>query len=270
MKKTKKERILEMLNESEIELFPWQIVRMSGFNGSTVRNYLRDLLREGKIVQPYLGSYCSKIMYGMIAAPVRVHNVILSVDAPFLGDMLKIPDWVEWEDDVKVWLQFGSQRRKVTIRLACDAGMDKRTFSFALHRAYQIFEMQTRHAVENVTLRSLETNRDFHGVRLDSVVKCFTRKAFEEFLDRIYQKSGDLRVETKISRDMEVDEILELIHGGVPSFELTEIVLDLRREVKALVQAVKMLVETQNRIIKQQNAIRESFIRAREDDKFYV
>jgi len=63
---------------------------------------------------------------------------------------------------------------------------------------------------------------------------------------------------------------LELIHGGVLSFELTKIVLDLRRKVKGLVQAVKMLVETQDRIIEQQNAIRESFMGAREEGKFYV
>ena len=104
-------------------------------------------------------------------------------------------DWDvdESVEDVHLMVQFGRQRRKITIRVSCDAGMDQRTLMFALNRAYDLVEVQTGHVVEKVTVRTIEKHRHFHGVSLDSVVKCMTIRAFE---DRSIDGSG-VRVERK-------------------------------------------------------------------------
>ena len=81
---SKKLKIFNVINDSDIELFPKQIAKKTGLNHSTVKNYCRDLLNTGAVIQPYQGTYASKITYGMMIAPVRVHNVILTVAAPFL------------------------------------------------------------------------------------------------------------------------------------------------------------------------------------------
>ena len=48
-----------------------------------------------------------------------------------------------------------------------------------------------------------------------------TIRAFEDFIDRVYEKKdgSGVRVERKISRDMEVEELLEMLQKGAPAFE---------------------------------------------------
>jgi len=65
--------ILTTVQKSEIELTPMEIAQKSMVNASTARNYLRELLKEGKVVQPYPGAYCTKIIHGMMFAPLRAH-----------------------------------------------------------------------------------------------------------------------------------------------------------------------------------------------------
>lgn len=119
---------------------------------------------------------------------MRLQNVILSVGAPWLEGMVKVGDVDEFVEDVHLMVQFGRQRRKITIRVSCDAGFDQRTLMFALNRAYDLVELETGHVVEKVTVRTIEKHRHFHGVSLDSVVKCMTIRAFEDFIDRVYEK----------------------------------------------------------------------------------
>ena len=237
--RSKIDLIQECLESSEIELFPSQIAQKLRLNISTVKTYLRRLAAEGKVIQPYRGAYCNRVTYGVMFVPIRVHNVILSLDGAWLGE-LKVPDVVEFTGDVKVGLLFGCERRKVTFRLSCDAGMDRRALLFALHRGYDLYERYSKQPVRDIVVSTFEMNRDFHGVRLDRVVGTYTRQCFEEFLDRVYQKEEDIvRGEMKISREMKVEEVLSLLHGGVPALELTQGVFLLKQSVERLVDAIK-------------------------------
>jgi hypothetical protein len=69
------ERILKLIDESEIELAPFEVARKVHAKRSTVRVILRKLLDRGLILQPYPGAYCNKITYGMRFIPICVHNV---------------------------------------------------------------------------------------------------------------------------------------------------------------------------------------------------
>jgi len=226
--------ILQTVNDSETELFPKQIADLTGFNHSTVKNYCRTLLAEGKIIQPYRGTYASKITYGMMIAPVRVHNVILTVDYP---DLEVSKDVSEVIGGVKVRVQFGLQRKKITIRLSCSRGMGRDAFLLALYRAYDVIEDFTEYFPLNVVLKTFELNRDIAGVRIDGV-KSFTRSGFEGFVERIYQRDGSVRSEVKVSGSMEIRQLEALLMGGVPTSNVVQTQFMLIQEVKKLTQAV--------------------------------
>jgi len=249
---TCKERILKAIINSSIELTPAEISKRTGIKHSTTRVYLRQLLKEGKIVQPYHGTYCSRITHGMIFAPLRVHNVVLSVSAPWLGFS---DDVTEWVGDVKVRVQFGLRRRRITGRISCDSGMDRNAVFFALERFFDIVRERTGCDVEEVVVKTFEVNRDYVGVRIDGC-KCYTRKGLFGMIERIYQKEDSLvRSEVKVSKPMSLDEFTALIRGGVSSYNLQQGVFMVMQEVRRLTDAVKFNNEAVLRLMKIQKAI---------------
>lgn len=230
---SKKKVILHLIETAEIEMTPKQISQRTGFNHSTVRKYLRDLASVNKIVQPYTGAYCSKITHGMMFVPLRCHNVILCVVAPYLSFS---DDIVEFVGDVKVRVQFGLQRRKLTGRISCDAGMDKNAVLFAIERCLDVMEKRTGRVVEKVVVKTFEVNRDFEKVRLDGS-KCFTREGLFGAIERIYQKGDSVRVEHKVSRAMGLEEFEVLLRGGVSGYNLQQAVFALVQENRRLTEA---------------------------------
>lgn len=248
---SKKKRILKTVIESEIELTPKQVAEKTQLKRSTVRVYLRDLLEKGKIVQPYPGSYCSKITHGMMIAPLRTHNVILTVEAPWLTFS---DDYTEWYGDVKVRVQFGLQRHKITGRISCDAGMDKNSVHLALSRFYDIVKERTEHEVDQVVLKTFEVNRDYAGIRLDGF-KCYTKKGLFGTIERIYQKDDLVRHEHKITKPMTIDEFTALVRGGVTEYNVQQGLFVLAQKIEALTEAQKFINEKFLQIMRVQNAI---------------
>jgi len=252
---SKKKQILSLVLTSEIELRPHEIGLKLKINHSTVRGYCRQLLREGKIVQPYKGAYCSKITHGMIFVPLRVHNVILGVDAPWLDFS---DDVTEMVGSVKVRVQFGRQRRRLTGRISCDRGMDQNAVVFAIQRCYDLMEGRTGRKVENIVVKTFEVNRDYQGVRIDGV-KCYTVKGFFDVLERIYQKEASVvRTEHKVTKDMTVDQFQALMHGGVTGFNVTQALFALTQDVKRLGDAQKFNNELMSKVLRTLEALLNS------------
>ena len=243
---SKKQQILQYITKSDIELFPKQIADELGLNHSTVKNYCRDLFEDGLIIQPYPGSYASKITYGMMLAPVKIHGVILNVDAPWLNFS---DDVVERVGSVKIWVQFGLQRRKITIRLSNDRGMDRDTFLFALNRSYDLVESRSGRVVEDVVVRTFELNRDIAGVKLDAV-KCFTRQGFEDLLERVYQKGDFVRSEVKVSRVMSVSQVENLLRGGVSHSQDVQFQYMMYQELQKITRVIKLQQDQLSSIFK--------------------
>jgi hypothetical protein len=247
-------RILRVIDASEIELPPIEIAFQAHVNPSTARGYLRRLLKEGKVVQPYPGAYCNKITHGMRFLPLRCHNVILCAEC--------LP-WLNFSDDVtestgavKVRVQFGIERRKITGRIFCDSGMDANTVVFALNRFLDMVKERTNHDLDVVVVKTAEFNRDYQGIRLDGV-KCYTRKGLFEALERIYQKEDDVvRHEVKVSKEMSVDEFTALIRGGVSTYELQQVLFMVVQNVNSLVEAMK----SQNGNLSQMNRVQQALV----------
>lgn len=230
-----KEKIFGLINESEIELAPVEIAKKIGANHSSVRVYIRQLTKEGKILSPYHGVYCNKITYGMIFNPVRVHNLVVtaSVDVDESGEV------VEVVGTVKVRVLFGFQRKKVSIFVSCDAGMDKNACLLALHRGFDIVKAKLGKDIDDVTVRTFEANRDYAGVRLDRE-QCLTKKGLFDVIERIYQKEDVVRHEFKVAKEMSLTEFEALLQGGVSSYNITQANYALIQEVRKLADALKM------------------------------
>lgn len=248
-----KERVLKVVLESEIELTPLEISKKTHVNHSTTRYYLRKLLNEGKIVQPYPQTYCSKIIHGMIFVPLKFHNIVLTSKVPWLDFS---DDVVERVGDVKVRVQFGLQRHKVTGGISCDVGMDKNAVLFALERFFDVVKARSGRDLETVMLVTLETNRDYQGVRIDGQIKCVTRKGLFGCIERIYQKEASVvRCETKISKLMKLDEFESLLYGGISGYHSQQGLFVVTQEVKKMIDAQKFSNEMLQTFGKALNAL---------------
>jgi len=214
--KSKKQKILEFLENNPETFYPREIAAKLGLNSSTVRNYLRNLLKEGYIKRLEGGRYCSNVTYGVVC-PLLLHDVHFRIEAPYLRDMRPIPDVDEYYGDCHLKVRFGKKRGQITGFIAYDKGMDKAHVLMLMRRIYELVERKTGHKVEKFRITTLDWNRDFYGKRIDNKfgIRCFTIGEFEDFLTRIYQKDEfTVRVEAKTSRELTLDELLEIQRTG--------------------------------------------------------
>ena len=84
---TFKERILDKLKKASEPLTPKQIHVRTRIKHNTVKVYVRKLLTEGLISQPYSGAYGYKTHPRCGEAPPHVQNLILSVAANIAMDV---------------------------------------------------------------------------------------------------------------------------------------------------------------------------------------
>jgi hypothetical protein len=211
----KKQRIINFLNESDVPLFPWEIAQKLSLNRSTVRCYLRALAEKGDVVCASGGRYCSIVTYGVMNPPL-LHNLWFKIESPWLRNMAKIEDDDEWYEKLHLRIQYGKERGQITGFIAYDRGLNAPNILLLVRRLYELVEGKTGHKVERLTFTTEEWHRDHVGVRIDNKfgLRSFTLEELEGFLTRIYQKNENtVRVENKVSKEMSLDELLE-IHQG--------------------------------------------------------
>ena len=247
-----KTQVLETINQLDHIVSPKEISQLSNVKHSSVRNYVRQLLHEGEIRQPYPHLYSSKLIHGMMREELKIHNLVLGFSASWLrlrDQKIKelrikqrgrfVYEVREEVGDVRIQVQFGTQRRQITGRISCDRGMDKNAIDLALNRFYDICEERTGHVVDNVVVKTFEANRDVAGVRLDGM-KCYTRNSLFGALERIYQKYDDtVRHELKVSQPMTIDQFTELVRGGVSEYNVSQALFLQSQQMQALVEAQK-------------------------------
>lgn len=229
-----RDRIVNAIDESEIELTPLQVAQRIHANHSSVRVYLPQLVKEGRIVTPYHGAYCNKITHGMIFSPIKVHNLVVTASAV----VDKSEEIIERVGTVKVRVVFGFQRDKISMFISCDAGMDRNACLLAIQRCFDIARVRLGKDLEQVTIKTFEANRDYLGVRLDRA-QCLTRQGLLDTIERIYQKEDVVRHEFKVTKDMTLTEFEALLKGGVTAYNVTQSSFALIQEVRKLAEALK-------------------------------
>lgn len=161
-------RVFTLLNASSLPLFPIQIATTLHANKSSVRGCLRRLVAKGKICQPYCGAYCSKNTYG-VRFPLLVHNVRLCC---LVGDAIEHWERTETVGGVKVFVCFGSSRRKISGWISCNVGMSKDACLLALNRWIDVAQENLGRNLEKIEVTGFEFNRDYLGVSLNGF-SCF-------------------------------------------------------------------------------------------------
>jgi len=182
--------------------------------------------------------------------PLRVHNLILTCEAPYLSIS---DDISEIHGNVKLRAQFGIKRHKITGRISCDDGMDYNTLCFAISRFYELSRIRTGRAIGEVIVKTFEANRDFQGIRIDGSIGCLTRKGLFDVIERIYQKSENVvRLEEKVSVPMNVLQFESLIKGGITGYNVTQGLFMMMQKIESLTEAWKfsnrMLMDILKRI----------------------
>ncbi len=231
------ERVLKLIDESEIELAPYEIAGKVHAKRSTVRVILRKLLDRALVLQPYPGAYCNKITYGMRFVPLSVHNISLR---SFVCE-----DILHWQASevvggVKIHVCFGSERRKISGFIACDvAGMSHDACLLALNRWFDLAEARLGRGLVDLELLTFEANKDYAGVRIDGV-QCITKQGLFGMVERLYQKEENLvRKEWKVSQPMSVNAFEAAIKKGVADHDRAQASFELKEEVKRVSEAMK-------------------------------
>jgi DNA-binding CsgD family transcriptional regulator len=262
-------KVLRLVEESQEPLSPKEVKEKLHIKSSTARGTLRRLFIQGKIVQDHDGKYCSKITHSMmrrhqgVLPSWKVHNLIVVGGAVWLSN--KLDDFVENIGDVKIHVQFGLQRRKITGRFSCDKSMEKDTALFALNRWLDIVKQKTGHDLRSFEVKTCEISRDFEKMRLDGDFKCLTRKSLFGIIERIYQKGDDVvRHEFKTSKSMSLMEFESLLRGGASNYNLIQGLFMVVQEVKKLVEAVKFSNEWTVKDASLSKAVLEALINMKE------
>lgn len=230
-----RERIVKVVEASEIELTPLQIAQKLHANHSSVRVYLPQLVAQNRLITPYKGAYCSKITHGVRFQGVRIHNIVVTAKA----DVDLHWEVTEVVGSVKVRVVFGTERQKVTIFISCDAGMDRNSCLLAMDKGFHIAKDKLGKDLEQIELKTFELNRDYLGVRVDRAT-CITKKGLYDLVERVYQKEFGVRHEVKVNTPMPLKDFEDLLQGGVTNYNLTQANFALVQEVRKLAEAQKM------------------------------
>ena len=242
---------------------PAQIARLLRKNPSTIRVLLRRLLLKNLIYQPYPGSYCNKITYRVRFVPLLVHNVRLR---SFVSEDIDHWEKSEVVGDVKVYVCFGSERRKISGFMSCDRGMTKDACLLALHRWFDLAESRLGGSLNDVDIQSFELNRDFAGLRIDGV-KCVTKTGLFGMVERLYQKEENVvRHEHKVSEPMTVNQFESLLKSGVDGFNMNQAMFELKKEVSDLTKAQKYSNQDVLEIKKMMYAIAKGIVIQKENE----
>jgi hypothetical protein len=220
-------------------------------NPSSVRSALFRLANKGYIIKVCRGFYkwatdtdISETRHGVGELPLRVHNVIVVCRIPRDVDVLKLSHG-EYDlrvEDVRFRFSHGVKRRKVTVRVSCDDGLDFRGFIIAVElvRSYILRLYGFEPSESDLQVVSCEFNQDYRGLRLDGV-KCLTVSDLKGVLERIYQKRENIvRSEIKVGKTS-VEAIYALLKGGVTSYNIVQGLFTLAKRVESLVEAIKYL-----------------------------
>lgn len=231
-----RDKILKVVDECEEEITPIAIARRFKGNPSSVRVFLRRLLEQGRVLQPYPGAYCNERIHGVRFLPLRVHNLCFTVEG---AGVVEHWEWGESVGVVGLKVVFGTERDKVSCFVSCDVGMDRNTCLFALEKCIGVIETKLGHVVEDVVVRTFEANKDYSGARLDGV-HCLTVKGLFDVVERVYQKEANLvRHELKVSRPTGLEAFIGLLQGGVTQYNANQATFILTQKVNELIEAVK-------------------------------
>jgi hypothetical protein len=224
------------------------IAILIGEKSSSVRTALFRLFREGKIIRVHRGFYkwagnISETEGGVGGPLPKIHNIVITCRIPKAIDAQKISqfhDYILSIGDVKLTFSYGIKRRKITVRLSCDKGLDFRGFKLAMEliKTYILILYGFKPGDDDLHVVSCEINEDYHGLRVEGW-KCLTVAGLGGALERIYRKENNLvRSEVRV-KYTSPEAIYALLKGGVQSYNVIQELHILAEKVEDLGRSMK-------------------------------
>lgn len=246
--------IIKYLKSQTRPQSPDEIAENTGLNKNTVRARLSELKKSGHVISPYYGVYLINSAYGGgdtgsgdVVLRIQNLNVVSTVDFDKRIEKYEEFTWA-WSGvgkdsigDLKVRVELGSKKNRVSWRLSAREGVDIQTVRICRLCIEQMlhgmgFQMEDY----SWEVHGVEVLRDLFGVSLDGL-KSVSLDSLESTLMKIYAKPYGVRVERVIHRPMGFDEMLSILMGSIPEFHLVDSVSDCVSEVEKLTVAVKYL-----------------------------
>lgn len=151
------------------------------------------------------------------------------------------------EDPLRLRVQLGGKRGKVTWTVKAPLGLDVYSFRLACWMVEDLLnglDYGIRTFSEVFMVQNAEYLYDMMGIRLEGM-KAVTVSSFDGELSKIYQKSYGVRYEARDSRPTSLSNVLALVQGGIPVNEVLQGVGVVHSDLGALTSAIK----GQNRLI---------------------
>lgn len=241
----KNKAILDTIATADHPLFPKEISSITGLKRSTVRVYLRQLLRQGLVRQPFRGIYVINPTHG-VGKPPRIQNVWLKVSRVAIPR--GISEYKKSFGKVRVRVIFGAKRGNITAVLSSDSGMDLTVCTLAIECLKTAVKDSLGISITNrdICVRNCEFLEDYVGMRLEGL-NCVTVESFLGSLERIYNKGAGLRSEVKVKPDS-LESIYTLLKGGVTPYNVMQGMYALVKKVDDLTTTLKFQNETMIRL----------------------
>jgi len=257
------ERIVEYLAAVDRPCSAKEIASEIKANPNTVRPTLTRMVREGKVFRVFRGHYCTNFRYG-VRRPPRVQNLFVVAD---VGDVSQSENvrreydyWVGGNREVfGVGINFGVERDKISWWVKAPLGLD--LYGLVLCRWYVEEVCRDRgYSGLNWMVANVEVLRDYEDVRLEGC-KIVTFEDLTGVMEKIYQKQYGLRREVKLSRSISFEDLLTLVWGGLPQFQISQRLGELNELVKVNREILKRINKSNFEIIRTQNMIVNAFFR---------
>ena len=236
-------KILKTLASIDRPLSPKEIASIARLNPSSVRVVLTRLLKKGLVERKFHGHYVTSTILGVrYGIPPRIQNLFVIATSRQNGEKLGVlkSETVEFglgDGVARLRLVFGVKRDKIHWTVKAPIGLD--LYGFRLATELVDSECKRRGVFDAVWMvKNFELLWDSEGLRLEGV-KALTLEGLDGVLEKYYNKDDGLRREVRSSIPAELDSLLALVQGGVPTFQLIQGVGVLTRKMDDLTDAIK-------------------------------
>jgi len=234
---TVKQKILNLLQGIDRLLTPKEIASFTKTNYNTVRRVLTSLVRDGLVVREFRGHYRLKPIHGLGSAP-RVQNLFVVAE----GVGVRRSEVFVWEfggveGGFRVRVLFGVKRGRVSWSVRAPLGLD--LYGLRLVRRVVELECEKRGYRDlKWMVRNYELLWDERGIRFEGV-KAVTLEDLDGTMEKYYNKHYGVRREVRSSRPTRIEDLVALVQGGLPTYQVVQGVGVLEKRIDELTRAIK-------------------------------
>ncbi len=280
---SQKEKIVEYLRRLDRPVSPFSVAENLKMNPSSVRARLSDLVKEGIVERPFRGYYQIAPIQGVGAfnKPPLIQNITAIVhprpklrkellEAHRKNGVLFLKNNVYHhafefqgvlkgsEGIVRLDLQFGLKRNKITWKMRAPLGLDYNGLLISYQYVKFVIDSLDVSILEDdwVDFKSprcfmmvnFEFIDDRIGIKLEGV-NCITFRTFQGEFEKIYNKKWGIRREVRSNQPRPIQEIFALYQGGLPSFMVAQSSYDVARSIEKFTEAQKYIPVTLEKIV---------------------